>query len=873
MAHSFALALPGPRKFPPFDGLPGCNLQDLDCFYCQVEQKRLGIPREQPVAVQQWDGLIAINYAARAAGVTRHMRVREAKKLCPQLRLVHVETISAGDGESGSPVKASGQIMALLGSMLRPSAAATAATAAGGGAATATGPVSGGGCLLEKASVDEAFLDVSPLVACSPCGGGLIAQRLRRAVYEQLGFTCSAGVSVNKLLAKVGSARNKPDKQTLVLPRGVQDMLTDLPLGKLRGLGGKLGAALEGQLGAATAGQAAALPLEALQRVLGERSGLWVWQVVRGQCSEPVTPKDKPKSLLSCKSFEPTSAPAELQRWLLILAEELGPSAAAIAKAALDLLRRQPDAVPCSRLAIAATEFDDPPAAGAAAITRFFQQPGQHAQQTQQAQEQLAQKREPERHPKGSGQTKGQPPARDLRTLFAAPPSLPPPALVAAHAPTAAVARTATVVLAAAAAPSVEDAEKLQDLGCDSGEERDGRSGMGWSPAPPDLDPGGLVAPSDTGGRQEEALDSDSDPVGDGVAAPPPQGPVLVAGALDQGFGNVDLEEQRRILHEIDLRILQQLHAAGVLTLRSCIFATKPRANPIGGVTAGSERGLDQGRVWTWPRSWIIGPLAQEFSGLLDSKLGLLDSKLESSRSDVSGQLTKFGGELTKFGGELSSVRKNVARLVTQQGHLLEFAAKDVLQGQFAGADVGFWHLLLQSVKKVLELAGGQAPTSSVAAAAKGLQEMGAERFVQAMATAAATSVAAAVGSSHGQQCTSSIAVQAPQMRLHEAYLLKVVQLLHQSGQGCMLFADELELYLRAEGSAAGARVNLLLGRTVPFLTAVATGVAVPELELDRCSSLSLRSWAPSLSAWRSQQTPSAESPPARGDHAPSARC
>ena len=54
MAHSFALALPGPRKFPPFDGLPGCNLQDLDCFYCQVEQKRLGIPREQPVAVQQW---------------------------------------------------------------------------------------------------------------------------------------------------------------------------------------------------------------------------------------------------------------------------------------------------------------------------------------------------------------------------------------------------------------------------------------------------------------------------------------------------------------------------------------------------------------------------------------------------------------------------------------------------------------------------------------------------------------------------------------------------------------------------------------------------------------------------------------------------
>lgn len=59
----------------------------------QVEQKRLSIPRNVPVAVQQWEGLIAINYAARAAGITRHMRVHEAKALCPELQCVHVETI------------------------------------------------------------------------------------------------------------------------------------------------------------------------------------------------------------------------------------------------------------------------------------------------------------------------------------------------------------------------------------------------------------------------------------------------------------------------------------------------------------------------------------------------------------------------------------------------------------------------------------------------------------------------------------------------------------------------------------------------------------------------------------------------------------
>ena len=60
---------------------------------CQVEQKRLGIPRAKPVAVQQWEGLIAVNYAARAAGITRHMRVAEARQKCPELICCHVQTL------------------------------------------------------------------------------------------------------------------------------------------------------------------------------------------------------------------------------------------------------------------------------------------------------------------------------------------------------------------------------------------------------------------------------------------------------------------------------------------------------------------------------------------------------------------------------------------------------------------------------------------------------------------------------------------------------------------------------------------------------------------------------------------------------------
>ena len=44
----------------------------------QVEQVRLGIPKEQPLAVQQWEGLIAVNYPARAAGIVRHERMSDA---------------------------------------------------------------------------------------------------------------------------------------------------------------------------------------------------------------------------------------------------------------------------------------------------------------------------------------------------------------------------------------------------------------------------------------------------------------------------------------------------------------------------------------------------------------------------------------------------------------------------------------------------------------------------------------------------------------------------------------------------------------------------------------------------------------------------
>ncbi|KAG0190767.1 DNA-directed DNA polymerase eta rad30 [Apophysomyces sp. BC1034] len=64
------------------------------------EEVRLGLSRDEPVAVQQWNGLIAVNYTARKFGIQRlSTSATEAKKLCPELKLVHVATYAEDDPE------------------------------------------------------------------------------------------------------------------------------------------------------------------------------------------------------------------------------------------------------------------------------------------------------------------------------------------------------------------------------------------------------------------------------------------------------------------------------------------------------------------------------------------------------------------------------------------------------------------------------------------------------------------------------------------------------------------------------------------------------------------------------------------------------
>jgi DNA polymerase eta len=267
----------------------------MDCFYCQVEQIRLKIPSTTPLAVQQWDSVIAVNYPARHAGVTRHSSYRDCLVKCPELLLVHVPTYSTRNPAVGMTVYGAmtgGQVNKLdrndCKASLQPYRAA--------GVKVLT-------CLrkalqyyntpfvMEKASVDEVFIDISDIVdslmieygftiqrGCivgvgsipdldwKECGcpamddgtleesdkisdlriylGTRVSSKLRLAVLNDLSYTISAGIAHNKMFAKLASAKNKPDQQTFVRQSMANPWLAITPFNRIRFLGGKLGKAL-----------------------------------------------------------------------------------------------------------------------------------------------------------------------------------------------------------------------------------------------------------------------------------------------------------------------------------------------------------------------------------------------------------------------------------------------------------------------------------------------------------------------------------------------------------------------------------------------------------------------------------------------------
>ncbi|KAI9894640.1 MAG: DNA-directed DNA polymerase eta rad30 [Vezdaea aestivalis] len=349
-------------------------LIDLDAFYAQCEAVRLDYPPTTPLAVQQWGGLIAVNYPARACGITRHMEFETAREKCPELRTQHVATWREGDETWAYHEDAAAHISThkvSLDPYRRESRKIV----------RLVDEVAPEGAKVEKASVDEVFIDlsipigkelldrypelkgpppyddVSEEMPRPPNGvlnwdadavvdldeaereeddpdwddvaiaiGAEMVRGIRKAVFDKFKYTCSAGIARNKMLAKLGAGHKKPNSQTIVRNRAVSRFLGELKVTKIRNLGGKLGGQVVEAFGSeeATVKDILNVTLAQMKKKLGDDTGSWVYQTIRGTDTSEVNPRTQIKSMLSAKSFRPSINTFEQgARWLRIFVADI----------------------------------------------------------------------------------------------------------------------------------------------------------------------------------------------------------------------------------------------------------------------------------------------------------------------------------------------------------------------------------------------------------------------------------------------------------------------------------------------------------------------------------------------------------------------
>lgn len=175
--------------------------------------------------------------------------------------------------------------------------------------------------LVEPLSLDEAYLDVTENKKGIESAND-IAREIRQKIFEQTGLTASAGISVNKFLAKVASDINKPNGQKTIHPDKIEDFLEELPVEKFYGVG-KVTANKMFTLGIFKGKDLKKKSLEELMRLFG-KSGNYYYNVVRGIHNSEVKPNRIQKSVAVERTFfEDLSDEQEINEKLDSLSKEL----------------------------------------------------------------------------------------------------------------------------------------------------------------------------------------------------------------------------------------------------------------------------------------------------------------------------------------------------------------------------------------------------------------------------------------------------------------------------------------------------------------------------------------------------------------------
>ena len=175
--------------------------------------------------------------------------------------------------------------------------------------------------IIEPMSLDEAYLDVTE------CKTGetdpvQIASEIKAKILETTRLTCSAGVSYNKFLAKIGSDLEKPDGLVHIPPERAQELLFKLPIGKFHGIG-RVTAARMQKLGITCGADLYKWELKDLLKRFG-KVGMFYYQVIRGIDNRDLVTTWDPKSISCEHTFDSDiSSMEELLESLQALSQRL----------------------------------------------------------------------------------------------------------------------------------------------------------------------------------------------------------------------------------------------------------------------------------------------------------------------------------------------------------------------------------------------------------------------------------------------------------------------------------------------------------------------------------------------------------------------
>lgn len=242
---------------------------DMDAFYASVEQRDFPELKGKPVVVggsPEGRGVVATaNYEARTYGIRSAMSSRKAQQLCPYAVFVFPR------------FSAYKEVSAHIRAIFRRYTD-----------------------LIEPLSLDEAYLDVT--VDKLGIGSAIdIAKAIKTAIKDELNLTASAGVSINKFVAKIASDMNKPDGLTFIGPSKIEQFMEKLPVEKFHGVG-KVTAEKMKMQGIRTGNDLKKLTEERLTILFG-KSGKFFYHIVRGIDDRPVKPDRETKSISSEDTF------------------------------------------------------------------------------------------------------------------------------------------------------------------------------------------------------------------------------------------------------------------------------------------------------------------------------------------------------------------------------------------------------------------------------------------------------------------------------------------------------------------------------------------------------------------------------------------